>query len=298
MRTRLALLALVVAPLLPACAEAQVRPSEHGTVSQQIGATTITLDYDRPGARGRELFGDGKVVHWGEVWTPGANWATTFDTDRDVRIDGHPLPKGKYSLWLIPQAAPAPWTLVFAKTARRFHTRPPGSDDEQLRVAVRPEPGSHMETLAWYFPIVTPDGAVLRMHWGTTMVPVPIAAEMTTPETLADERRRPYVGTYHVRVSPTAGRAPYDVDVVVADVKGSLEARTQPAGAFGDGALNLVPVADRRFHVAAAQLPKLQGQAYIAPGLMIVFDVAGDRARAVELVSYDGSIVGRGPRTN
>ena len=40
-----------------------------------VNGTTITLDFSRPVARGRDsLFGG--VVHWGELWTPGANWAT------------------------------------------------------------------------------------------------------------------------------------------------------------------------------------------------------------------------------
>jgi hypothetical protein len=175
MQTRLALLTFIAVASLPARAGAQVHVSQHGTVSQQIAGTTITIEYDRPTARGRTLFGDGGIVHSGDLWTPGANWATTFQADHDVRIDAHPLPKGKYSMWMIPQAAPAPWTLVFAKTARRFHTRPPDASDEQLRVTVRPEQGAHMEALAWYFPTVAPDSATLRMHWGTTVVPIPIS---------------------------------------------------------------------------------------------------------------------------
>ena len=34
-----------------------VKPSQHGTVTQRVAATTITVDYNRPVARGRELFG-------------------------------------------------------------------------------------------------------------------------------------------------------------------------------------------------------------------------------------------------
>ncbi len=29
-----------------------------------------------------------------------------------------------------------------------------------------------MEVLAYYFPVVTPDSALLRLHWGTTIVPI------------------------------------------------------------------------------------------------------------------------------
>ncbi len=32
-----------------------------------------------------------------------------------------------------------------------------------------------METLAFYFPVVESDSAVLNLHWGDTMAPIPIA---------------------------------------------------------------------------------------------------------------------------
>ena len=62
----------------------------------------VTINYARPRARGRSpLFG--KVVRWGDTWTPGANWATTLEVSREVRLDGHPIPKGKYSVWFVVQ---------------------------------------------------------------------------------------------------------------------------------------------------------------------------------------------------
>src|SRR4051812_47371942 len=103
MRIRSAVAASILS-LTPALACAQIRASEHGTVTQRVSGTTISVEYDRPVARGRTLFGEGGVVHWGDKWTPGANWATTIDVDTDVRIDGQPLPKGKYSIWLVPAA--------------------------------------------------------------------------------------------------------------------------------------------------------------------------------------------------
>jgi hypothetical protein len=283
-----------LALLLPSLAGAQIRASEHGTVSQRVSATTITIEYDRPTARGRTLFGEGKVVRWGETWTPGANWATTIEVDRDVRIDAHPLPKGKYSVWLIPQAAPQPWTLIFARTAKRFHTTPPRADDEQLRVQVQPEQSAHMETLAWYFPIVTPDGAILRMHWGSTVVPIQIGVEMPQLVSLPEDQRALYVGTYHMRVTPSMGRPPYDVDIVIADVNGSMKLRTQPRDAFGGGELDLVPVGDRRFHVAYPNSGKFKGQFYTEPGMIFNFQLADGHARSVEMLGYDNTVAGRG----
>jgi hypothetical protein len=156
---------LLAAPL---CAQ-RPKASQHGTVSQEIGAAKISIEYDRPVARGRPLFG--ALVPWGKPWTPGANWATTIELSDDVLMDGQPLAKGRYSIWTIPEEQQ--WTVIFSRADRSFHTRYPEGQDA-LRVQVHPVTGSHMETLALYFPVVGPDSAVLNIHWGTTVVPLNI----------------------------------------------------------------------------------------------------------------------------
>jgi len=45
-----------------------------------------------------------------------------------------------------------------------------------LRLEITPERGAHMETLAFYFPVVLRDEAVLRIHWGEMMLPIRIKA--------------------------------------------------------------------------------------------------------------------------
>jgi hypothetical protein len=162
--------------LLGAKLEAQEPPrgipfSQHGEVMQRVGYTDIHLTYNRPVARGRTLFGG--VVRWGRVWNPGADSATMISFSRDVELAGHPLSAGSYTLWVIPQPD-APWTVVVSRRAHIFHTPYPGEEHDALRFEVTPEKGSHMEVLAFYFPIVAPDSAVLRLHWGETIVPMTI----------------------------------------------------------------------------------------------------------------------------
>jgi hypothetical protein len=150
-------------------AQQRPKPSQTGTVSQEIGSAKISLTYDRPVARGRDLFG--ALVKWGEFWTPGANWATMIELSEDVIVEGHPLSRGKYSIWSIP--GEKEWVIIFSKQERVFHTRYPQGEDA-LRIKVQPTTGNHMETLAFYFPVVGPDSAVLQFHWGTTIVPMNI----------------------------------------------------------------------------------------------------------------------------
>lgn len=145
------------------------RPSQHGTVSQQIGNATITIDYNRPVARGRNLFG--ALVPWNKVWCPGADYCTTIELSADVKINDQPLAAGKYTLWAEPQ--PERWTLIFSSAHPVFHTRYSPNHDV-LRVPAVSRQGSHMETLAFYFPVVDGTHAELVLHWGTVVVPLTI----------------------------------------------------------------------------------------------------------------------------
>ena len=84
-----------------------IKPSQHGSVTQLVATTTITVDYNRPVARGRELFG--ALVPYDRVWCPGADDCTTLTVSTDVTIEGHALPAGTYSLWRRPlDADPQP----------------------------------------------------------------------------------------------------------------------------------------------------------------------------------------------
>ncbi|MBI1873172.1 MAG: DUF2911 domain-containing protein [Acidobacteria bacterium] len=148
----------------------EVRKSQAAAVSQRIANTEITVTYSRPVARGRELFG--ALVPYDTVWNPGADQATAIDFTRDVQINNQPLKTGKYSLWAIPRRES--WTMIFSRAADVYHTPYPGEQQDALRLEVRPEQGLHMETLAFYFPIVEGKDAVLRLHWGTVMVPLAI----------------------------------------------------------------------------------------------------------------------------
>jgi hypothetical protein len=165
--------ALLATSAAGAAAQAPTPPaSQHGTVSQTINGTVVTVRYDRPSARGRTLFSDEGIVVYTALWTPGANRATVLELSRDARVAGQSVAAGKYSVWLIPAAGD--WTLILNRTWDTHHAIYPGDVDDVMRVQVRPERGAHMETLAFYFPVVGPYEATLRMHWGETIVPIPI----------------------------------------------------------------------------------------------------------------------------
>lgn len=81
---------------------------EEEVVFEQKGLT-IKVFYNRPSKKGREIFGG--LVPYDEVWRTGANEATTFETNKDLNIEGQILKAGKYSLWTIPRENT--WTIIF-----------------------------------------------------------------------------------------------------------------------------------------------------------------------------------------
>ncbi len=206
---------------------AQVRASERGTVSQTIDGAVVTVNYSRPRLRGRApLFG--KVVHWGEIWTPGANWATTLEISREVRLDGHSIPKGKYSVWFV--VGPDAWILILDPRVQRYHTETPDSIAGQVRWVVRPAVAPPTEVLTWGFPEIRPGGGVLQMQWATTQVSINVVVPPRHPLTIARAEIEPYLGRYRLNMSDEVSDS-VSIEEVVELVyeDGSLKARFDKA---------------------------------------------------------------------
>ena len=214
-----------LALVLPGAAVAQVRASEMASVSQTVDGTKLTVSYSRPRARTRDsLFG--KVVTWGEVWTPGANLATTFEVSKNVKLDGHPVPKGKYSVWMVVRPK-GDWTFVLDPRADLFHMQHPDSTAEQIRFPVRTVEQPFSEVLSWSFPDVGISGATLVMQWGFVSVPVRIEVEPTYGLGFPRSEAGPYLGTYDYRWNEAPATAKPEGFIVWYE-NGSLLARWDP----------------------------------------------------------------------
>ena len=168
------LAALMIAAAVVGCGlggERAIPKSQHARLEQRVGRVLVTVEYSRPVARGRRLFGG--IVPYDKEWNPGADAASTIAFSGDVLLENHPVAKGTYSIWAIP--GPEQWTFILSHAARVFHEPYPEGKDA-LRVVLRPETGPHMETLGFYFPMVDADSALLHLHWGETVVPVRVRA--------------------------------------------------------------------------------------------------------------------------
>ena len=171
MRTYLSFALVAAALTLPAdTLTAQPAASQHGTVSQVVNTTTISLGYDRPVLRGRSVFGD--ILDHDIVWTPGANRTTWIEVSEPVVFEGVELEAGRYGIWTIPHAD-EPWEVILVSDWDTHHSYFP-FESEVARVRVEEEAGAHMEVLAFYFPVVGPYETTLRFHWGDVVVPFQI----------------------------------------------------------------------------------------------------------------------------
>jgi hypothetical protein len=130
-----------------------------GGESSVLGAT-ITLDYGVPMKRGREIWG--ALVRYGQLWRTGANRATHFKTDRDLRFGELLVPAGEYTLFSIPEADGG--TLIINRQtgqngqqydqARdlgrvRLRAQPLDREVEAFTIAVREDGGRGVLALQW-----------------------------------------------------------------------------------------------------------------------------------------------------
>jgi len=83
--------------------------SPEDTLSYTQGDLKIEVFYNRPYKKDRVIFGN--LVPYNEVWRTGANEATTFETNKDLMVDGSLLEAGKYTLWTIPMEDS--WKVIF-----------------------------------------------------------------------------------------------------------------------------------------------------------------------------------------
>ncbi|MGV3459417.1 MAG: DUF2911 domain-containing protein [Flavobacterium sp.] len=162
-----------VALLLAIAATAQIRtpqPSPSATVEQTVGLTDVKVEYSRPSAKGRAVYGE--LVPFGRMWRTGANGNTTISFSQDVVIGGKTLPKGKYALFTQPKADS--WEVIFYADTNNWGL-PEKYDDkkEVLRTSVKPEFLSRpVETFTIGINNLDIDYGHIEIAWEKTMVAV------------------------------------------------------------------------------------------------------------------------------
>lgn len=153
-------------------------PSPAQTVKQAFGLGEITIDYSRPLARGRVIFGD--LVPYGKIWRTGANATTKITFSDDVSFEGRAVKAGTYGLYTIP--GKDSWQVMLYKDlGLGGNVANYKSEDEVLRVSVTPKASSNMvQSFTINLDNVATSSATLRLMWERTIVPIKITTDIDT----------------------------------------------------------------------------------------------------------------------
>ena len=150
------------------------QPSPGASFKQNVGLTEISVEYSRPSAKGRKIFGD--VVPFGEIWRTGANSATKFTTTDSITIAGKGLKKGTYILLTKP--GKDEWEIILNKNPEVsvFNYKP---EDNVLSVKVKPQTlMSNVESFSMMISDVTNTSASLDIMWEKTLIRVPFTNDI------------------------------------------------------------------------------------------------------------------------
>jgi pimeloyl-ACP methyl ester carboxylesterase len=137
------------------------RTSPRASVMESLAGTEIRIAYGRPGVKQRKIWGE--LVPNGRPWRAGANEATTFTFNHDVRIDGHALPAGTYTFFLVP--GEAEWTLIFNRVPRQWGAFNYNPAFDVLRFAAKPVESAHEEYLRYDIEPDGTNGARVALAW-------------------------------------------------------------------------------------------------------------------------------------
>lgn len=141
-------------------------PSPSSTVIQNIGLVEAKVEYSRPSAKGRKVFGE--VVPMDKIWRTGANSPTKLTFSDSVTIGGKKLAGGSYALYTIPGASS--WTVILnAKATAAAWDYKDG--DEAVKFTVSPVTlSSNVETFTMGFGNLTTTSADFMISWEKTSV--------------------------------------------------------------------------------------------------------------------------------
>lgn len=103
-------------------------------VEQQFSMSKISIDYGRPGVKGRKIFGE--LVPYGQVWRAGANSSTKITFGQTVNFGGKNVPAGTYGLFIVPTEKE--WKIILNKDFQQWgaYTYDPKQDVVDVTVPV------------------------------------------------------------------------------------------------------------------------------------------------------------------
>ncbi len=177
-------------------------PSPTQTLKQNFGLSEISLEYSRPSAKERTIFGD--LVPFGKVWRTGANASTKITFADAVTIGGTLVEPGTYAIYTMPNKQS--WEVMFYKDLKMGgNVNDYNKKDELFRTKVTPSTLSEkVETFTMNFDNITSNTCELIITWENTKVAIDISTDIETSimkniETVMNTDSKPYyqAATYY-----------------------------------------------------------------------------------------------------
>ena len=158
------------------------QPSPFSKVEQKVGLTDVTIEYSRPGVKGRKIFGG--LEQYGKVWRTGANKNTIITFSDDVVIAGQNVKAGSYAVFTLVNESS--WEVMFYNDTNNWGT-PQKWDESKVvakaKVEVIEIPFS-IETLMIDINNIKNDGATIDIAWDNVYVSIPFT--VPTDKTVSD----------------------------------------------------------------------------------------------------------------
>lgn len=174
----LMLAAATLIPNLPAqtpdAAGAPKKPlaSPPADTSQSVNGKTVSIHYNAPSKRGREIFG--ALVPYDKVWRTGANAATALKTEAELKIGTATVPAGSYTLYTLPSSGT--WKLIINKQTGQWGTKYDQGQDLARVDMKKTSLASPQETMSITLEPFQGERSTLHVKWDTTDVSVPVTA--------------------------------------------------------------------------------------------------------------------------
>ena len=190
--------AVAIAAMTASSLSAQLKvpaPSPLQTLKQAFALSDITVEYSRPGAKGRVVFGD--VVPFGKVWRTGANSTTKITFGEDVKVEGTEVKAGTYGLYSVPNKDS--WEIMLYKDLTLGgNVAEYKKENELLRFVVKPSTLTEkVENFEINVADITSTTANIELSWEKTRVAFKVTADidskiMKTIESTVIKDTKPY----------------------------------------------------------------------------------------------------------
>jgi len=222
LKTFSAAVAITIASTTAVNAQLKVpAPSPSQTIKQAVGLSDITIDYSRPGAKGRVIYGD--VVPFGKVWRTGANSATKITFGEDVKVEGNAVAAGTYALYTVPNKDS--WEVMLYKDLTLGgNVADYKKENEVAHFTVKPKTlNDKVETFTIDVADVTANSANIELNWEKTRVTFNVVADidskiMKSIESSVVNDNRPYfqAASYYYDNNKDLAKASEWVDKAIA----------------------------------------------------------------------------------